>query len=203
MSETEMQDIYKSPEADLAIEKRGDDDVDFFAVSLTKLSVMYIFTFGLYLLVFFYQNWKIQKTKHELNVIPVLRAVFSIFFVHSLFSRMKGEAEKKGLETDVAFSALATVYVILSIAAWLLSNIPAEGVEFAIGYSVSLVLTLAILYPLRRVQKVVNLINDDERGEINSHYTGYNWLFIALGAVIWPFSLIGVYAAVLFPELQG
>jgi len=202
MSDTEVTEIYKSPKADLLTEQEKTDDYQFFSVSLKKLCIMYIATMGMYVLVFFYQHWKAQKTKYGLKINPALRAIFSIFFVHSLFSKMKNEAENKGINQDIAFSMLATTYILCSIGSWVASNVPDTGILFAIGYAASISLTLIALYPLYRVQKVANIINNDENGFSNSNFTGYNWLFLVIGSLLWVISVFGVYISVALPELQ-
>lgn len=196
MSNMEVSEIYKSPQADLTNNLEGDDsDNQFFIISPKKLVIMYILTMGLYVLVYFYQHWKAQKIEHDLKVNPILRSIFSIFFVHSLFSRIKEQATSRNIEETQKLSTLATIYVICSIVSWITSNIPAEGIGFVAGYFSSIAFTFLGLYPLYNAQKVANLINNDENGAKNSNFTGLNWFFMILGGILWLMSLLGVYAS--------
>src|SRR6478752_3968098 len=69
----------------------------YFAVSPAKLIVMSICTFKFYELYWFYKHWnQIRITKRQ-EVLPFLRAMFSIFTCHSLFTRIKDEAQSSGV----------------------------------------------------------------------------------------------------------
>jgi hypothetical protein len=194
-----VEDIYKSPEAELLPEEDPAKLKSFFTVSSKKLILMYILTMGLYALVYFYEHWKAQKIKYELNVIPVLRAVFAIFFVHSLFSKIKGEAEEKGMTDLPALSGLATLFVVLSIVSTILSNVPGEGVGAVVGSLLSIIMSVVALIPLLKAQKVANIINDDEEGLANADLTGVNWIFIILGVLFWLMSIFGVIVLLMMP----
>ena len=50
--------------------------VEFFPVSEGKLITLYILSFGLYGIYWFYKNWKLQQKKIDKKIIPILRAVF-------------------------------------------------------------------------------------------------------------------------------
>ncbi len=194
-----VEDIYKAPDAELVSEEDPAKLKSFFTVSSKKLVLMYIVTMGLYALVYFYEHWKAQKIKYELKVIPVLRAVFAIFFVHSLFSKIKKEAEDKGLSDLPALSGLATLFVVLSIVSTILSNVPGEGMGAVVGSLLSIILSVIALIPLLKAQKVANVINDDEEGQANATLTGVNWIFIILGVLFWLMSLFSLVVLLMIP----
>ena len=191
MSHIDENEIKKSAQASLAAADRSTGHA-FFSVSIKKLCLLYFFTFGIYTLVFFYQNWKLQKLKWSLKVSPVLRSVFAIFFVHSLFSRMTSSAEAKNTEHIPNLSLQATVYVVSSVASGVISNFAeTEPTYPALGVA-SLILLFVALYPLCVAQKLVFKINDDKDGVSNSTFSLTNWIFIVLGALLWLTAIAGI-----------
>ena len=61
----------------------------FFAVSVTKLIVMSIFTLGIYEVYCLYRNWKLIKARDQSDIYPVARAIFAIFYVYQCFARIR------------------------------------------------------------------------------------------------------------------
>lgn len=53
--------------------------LEYFPVSEGKLITLYIISFGLYGVYWFYMNWKLQQAKMDKKIFPVMRAIFSIF----------------------------------------------------------------------------------------------------------------------------
>lgn len=200
MADEQNRDIYTPPDAELGAEA-GLGQEEYFSVSIRKLIVMYAITLGGYSLVYFYQNWKLQKLRHGLNVIPVLRAIFAIFFTHSLFSRIRASAEERSIEGTSGFSGLATLYVVCTLLSSINVNLgPTSQLVYVMLNLAGIVLPLVALYPLVVVQRVVQQINHDEAGELNSQFTVYNWIFILLGAFMWVSILLGIYM-LMFGEL--
>ncbi|BDZ73038.1 hypothetical protein GCM10025856_07570 [Methylophaga marina] len=54
-------------------------DQAYFSVSTTKLKWLYLATFGLYGIYWFYKNWKLQQPYIDDKIMPVMRGIFSIF----------------------------------------------------------------------------------------------------------------------------
>ena len=60
----------------------------FFAVSLPKLAIMSIFSFGLYQVYWFYRNWQLIEKREGRDFALMARALFSVFFCYRLFARV-------------------------------------------------------------------------------------------------------------------
>ena len=80
---------YEAPKSRLetSVEK---GDKQFYVVSVKKFTILFFFTIGMYVLYWFYGNWKRYKAYSGKNIWPVPRAIFAIFFTHSLFSEVQG-----------------------------------------------------------------------------------------------------------------
>jgi hypothetical protein len=57
---------------------------------------------------------------------------------------------------------------------------------------VSLLSVFVLVIPIYLVQKVVNKINSDPQGQLNSSFSIYNFIFIAIGIMLWLLVLIGM-----------
>lgn len=158
---------------------------EFFSVSVKKLCIMYVLTLGLYVLVFFYKNWTLQKYKHQLSVLPALRTIFYIFFTHSLFKRVVDKAKESNIEGVSSFGLLATIFVILNIASSFIGIFAPPQETATIYDAANIALLMIALVPLVKVQKTILIINNDPNGSSNSKFTAYNWIFIVLGGLLW------------------
>lgn len=171
----------------------GITEKQYFTVSTYKLSVMYIMTLGLYAVYWFYKNWSLQKPLMEKKISPVWRSIFSIFFTHSLFVRIRVSAEQKNIVTEYSYSFMATVFVVLLVLGNIIGAFE-RGDTFGPISIVSFILAMAALYPLYVIQNTVNNINDDPHGVFNNEMTFINYVFIVLGAVMWFFIVIAAFA---------
>lgn len=171
-------------------ENTAGTDTAFFPVAEGKLINLYILSFGLYGVYWFYKNWKLQQQYMDKKIYPLLRAIFSIFFIHSLFKRIDRSATQ--LEPQHRFKAnvLATLFVLtiimshvldrLSVSTQLTAVLPKNWIIVA-----SLMLFLFSSYPLVKVQATVNRINHDMLGYLNHKYSLANYALILFGGIFW------------------
>ena len=68
---------YAAPKAALSHHVEGTPDD--YVVAKTKFWVLFVGTFSLYGVYWFYRQWDAQKERNGLNIWPIWRAVFSIF----------------------------------------------------------------------------------------------------------------------------
>ncbi len=169
----------------------------FFPVSEGKLITLYILSFGLYGVYWFYKNWKLQQKSMDKKIYPVWRAIFSIFFTHSLFKRIAQQASHLEHKHQFNANALATFFVAaivvsnimerLSMNTSLLENITSNTVIIS-----SLTLFFLSAYPLAKVQATVNRINNDMLGYLNHKYSLWNYVLIVFGLVFWLMVAMGL-----------
>lgn len=185
-----QQNIYAPPVAHLETDQSL--DYPFFSTSIKKLTILFVATFSLYAVYWFYKQWKHQSPTMAKKIIPALRALFSIFFTHSLFNRVKKDAEAKGIESDINYTMLATTMVALQILSNVLDIVPLDIGIIPLTLT-GIVVIMAMLYPLISVQQKINLINDDPDGASNSSLSAYNYLFIVLGILFWALVVVGMF----------
>ncbi|MBU2876047.1 MULTISPECIES: hypothetical protein [Aliiglaciecola] len=186
--------VYNAPAADLGNLEQHDliDKNAFFVVSRTKLIILSFCTLNLYLIYWFYRNWKLQKDNADFDCTPIVRAIFNIFFTHSLFAQVNDALQSKGIACR-ASGLMATFYVITIIVS-ALTNRWEPSVDQLALYVVFFLATIAlILLPIWYVQDRINQVCDDPQGAQNAALTLTNWIFILLGLIYWGFVFMGIF----------
>jgi hypothetical protein len=147
----------------------GSDQAPYFAVSLLKLTVMSICTFGIYELYWFYKNWNLIKQRERADIMPFWRAVFAYFFCYQCFCQIRGHAESPRLYRSAPAGPPAVGWIITT----LLADLPDPY------YFVSL-FAFVFLLP---VQALANRINATvtPHHDPNRHFTALNLVGIASG----------------------
>jgi hypothetical protein len=181
---------YSPPKARLADVNRPQSS-GYYVVSIRKFTLLFFITLGLYSFYWFTVNWQAYKRESGENIRPIARAIFSIFFVHSLYYKI----DAKRAECNVSFAwspkPLATAYVVLSIVGAILDRLAyleagSPLVDF-LGIA-----TLPFLYYIQLIpQKVVNAFEGDVDGESNDQFTTANIVWIVIGVLLWLMMLIG------------
>ena len=176
-----------------------ENETPFFPVSEGKLITLYILSFGLYGIYWFQQNWKRQQPMMDKKIYPVWRAVFSIFFTHSLFKRIDQQAVHLPQQHKFNANVLATFFVAAIIVSNVIDRLSintdiAQNITNTTLIIISLVLFLFSAYPLAKVQATVNRINNDMLGYLNHKYSVWNYVLIILGIVSWLMLAMGLLA---------
>lgn len=183
--------IYEAPSADLGDEDAGIVD-EFYVVSKKKFIVLYLATMGIYSVYWVYKNWRCYKTVWRTDIWPVPRAIFQIFYMHSLFAKIDETLGRKKIEYSWSPSTLATGYVVLSILSQVLDRLSAKEIGSPITDLLSFGILPLLMLILMQAQAAINLSQDDEFGSRNSQFSVANWLWILLGVIFWAFVGIGL-----------
>jgi len=178
---------------------KDEEQPSYFPVSEGKFLTLYILSFGLYGVFWFYKNWKLQEPLMDKKIYPVWRAIFSIFFTHALFRRIDQSAAHLDKQHRFNANALATFFVAAIVISNILENLSSNsGVLLNMSSNsiiiVSLSLFLASAYPMVKVQATVNRINNDMLGYLNHKYSLWNYVLITLGTLIWIMIALGLLA---------
>lgn len=92
-----MDDNVYAPPASAVVEPApAGADHSFYVVAPAKFCLLFFFTLGMYHVYWFYMQWARYRRGHpEVTIWPVARAIFSVFFAHSLANRLD-EAARAG-----------------------------------------------------------------------------------------------------------
>ena len=80
-----------------------------------KFCVLCIISFGLYEIIWFYNNWRYLRDEKQHNIIPVWRAMLILFFGYSLFRTFTKLANEKGYHSIVPSGFLFLLYIGLKL----------------------------------------------------------------------------------------
>lgn len=185
---------YAAPQSEIDVQTT-DDQLQFYVVSSKKFTLLFLITFGLYSVYWFYKNWRNYKLSSGKNIWPVPRAIFSIFFTHSLFREVDGVIKAKNKEFSWNPGGLATTYVVFSVLSQVLDRLSMKEIGSPYTDILSL-LALPIIYvALAKAQKAINFSQDDPLGTSNSTFTPANYIWFALGILLWLMVLVGLLVA--------
>ncbi|MBA1274220.1 MFS transporter permease [Stutzerimonas azotifigens] len=181
-----MENIYQAPASEL-VEPTTHNA--FFVTSIRKLVVLYFATFGLYAWYWVYKQWQAYRANTGERVWPVARALFQIFFMHSLGRAISRRLEVEGLgRWD--YGANATAYVVLVIASTAL-NFVVGGEAPGMLNLLTILVSLACMLPLTAFQKMANQACGDSLGQGNAKFSWANVLWILLGVIFWALTIAG------------
>lgn len=195
------ENIYEAPESDVAL----DDGVskEFYVVSPAKYAILYISTLGLYKYYWFYKNWSMYEMSSGVRIRPTMRAIFSIFFTHSLFRLF--DAKSKEIDSSYVWSpgGIATIYVLFLIVESLCDGLSSKSIGSPITDIMSLLVFPIIGWTLYKAQFSANIACNDPGGKKNSQLSAVNFIWIFVGAILWLLVGVAVYDAVVgLPEFS-
>ena len=164
----------------------------FYIVSVKKFSVLYLATMGFYQLYWFYKNWSLFRSATKEDIWPAPRAIFSIFFVHSLLRHVYEKIVGAGKTIEVNPQSYATLLVVLLV----ISNGLERAAQKSIGSPYTDIASIAMVFPiffqLRKAQIAINLACDDTDGASNKEFTTVNKMWITLGLIWWGLALLAI-----------
>lgn len=150
----------------------------YFPVSLAKLLVMSLCTFGFYQPFWLFSQWYYVKEREKPTISLLWRVFFAIFFCYPLFRRIRATANAQNISPSFSPASCAVGWIIFV----LMSPTP-----------LFLVSTFSVLF-LLPVQRTVNAINlsADPGHDPNSTFTVLNKAAIAIGALLWLLAITGL-----------
>ncbi|GHB75527.1 hypothetical protein GCM10008107_26420 [Psychrosphaera saromensis] len=170
------------------------NEMEFYVVSPKKFLILFLGTFGMYTVYWFFKHWSQYKKSTNEDMWPIMRGIFSIFFTHSLFALFEMKYKNKTGENPKSINYLATIYVVFAIGCQICSMFSDNGY----GNPITLYLGLLILpiscWVLYKAQSLANYASEDVNGESNSKLTGLNYFWLALAVVFGFLVILGLYA---------
>ena len=179
---------YSPPQSDL--ESPGSVPL-FYIVSVRKFTILFFATLGMYSIYWFFKNWFLYKCETGEKIWPVPRALFSIFFAHSLFSKIQDKLAHGGIRFPWNPSTMATLYVVVSISSNILERMAEKEIWSPYSDVLSFMILPVLYFTLLVPQKAINHAEQDPEGSSNSRLTFANYIWIALGLALWGVGILG------------
>ncbi len=137
---------------------RGVDpgEMHYFPVSSAKFLAMWILTWGVYGIYWYYKNWNYVKNAGSKKIMPVWRSLFYQFWYYPLYLRLCGSMEHAGIDDKSRFPSKNAALIM---AITFLVVIISSGIDELYAIPLTAISGL-IMLPLVRM---VNLINADHK----------------------------------------
>ena len=177
--------IYAPPQASLTSPTPQETARQLYVVSSTKFWLLSIGTMGLFSVYWHYSNWARIRDQDNENIWPVARAIFQIFFFHSLFRRIEARLRASGSDFYWSFEGLATLLVISNVLNGILSRIPDTADELGLIQGLIIGLLFVTTYMEAIAQRAINYAAGDTDGSSNSQITAANAIWLLVGGVLW------------------
>lgn len=159
----------------------------FYVVSKKKVFVLFITTFSLYSVYWFWEPWSKWREATGEKIWPVAR---TLFFTHSLFSTIESAVHKVSGSTHKELSLAATIYIVAEIVFNYMDAFVIEGIV----YTALTILLIGILsLSMWQAQAQSNIASLDSEGLANNRFTLANYIWIVLGSILWLLIIIGSF----------
>lgn len=168
-------------------------NANYYIVSKRKFFALFFSTFSLYAFYWFYQQWSNWKRRTQEKVWPVPRALFNIFFIHSLFKKIHTDAKLVSNSPLPDLQLPATAYVLAQITTNLIDKFLGED-QLSLTMGIITIMFGLIGWCLWQAQKQANIACGDNEGAQNNKFTALNYMWLVLGIVGWLLFALGVFA---------
>ena len=196
--------IYAPPQASLTQETTEPLGLPpFYVVSITKLVLLYVATLGFYTVYWFWKHWSRYKREKKLDIWPVPRAIFGIFFANSLNQEIDQWLRRSGQRYNWSPGMWAGAFISSGIAGRIINRIPDAVLPPLPGFAIGMLLMALNVTSLVQAQRAANLASGDPDGRGNSRLTAANWVCLVLGALFWIVIGLGILAVLWAPELYA
>lgn len=150
-------------------------------------ALLSFFTLGLYNTYWFYKHWRSIKDSTGVNTHPVLSAIFSVFTVYSLLTRIINSAKKHKHKARLNAYLLTFLFIAPSIALTIMIlSSPIERVPVIIWQVAMVIDLLLTCYIIYSIQKAANYNNEIVLGKKISKPATSSWemMFAVFGIII-------------------
>jgi hypothetical protein len=153
-------------------------------MSMNKFIFLSIISLGLYEIWWMYKAWKFYQQKEKLDILPGARALFSIFFMHSLYSKILTSAKSKGFEENYNPTFLFIMFFVLNFS----SRLPYP-------YSfISIFSFIFMLQPFRAFNYYIQQLPEVQI-EVETKLSNRQAILVVIGTLLWILSIIGLIYA--------
>jgi hypothetical protein len=166
----------------------------FYVVAPRKFWLLYMLTLGFYGIAWFYQNWvHFKRATRDDDIWPAPRALFNIFFAHSLGRMVEASIMRDGTDYDWDSTPAATTYVIVTVVAGVCDRLAWNHIGTPTTDFIPLLLLPVAGWQLFSFQQAINVASHDPLGTSNSRMNWVNWIWLGIGTLLTLFAVYGAY----------
>ena len=160
------------------LESAAPAGVFYFPVSLIKLLILSLCTFGLYQPYWLFSHWYYVREREKASISLLCRVFFAVFFCYPLFRRIRATANAQNISPSFSPAGCAAGWIIFT----LLSLTPLVLVS---------PFSALFLLPVQRTVNAINLAADPEH-DPNNTFTVVNKVAIVIGGLLWLLLIVGL-----------
>lgn len=164
--------------------------------ALWRLIILYLITFGLYYIYWFYRNWKHLKIHKNLNISPGLRTagllvpILNILFIYRQFRDINNFAKQAGCTAYSSPGWLAIGYALLWNVSLPLFSYGQRLTNPALLFWISILCLIANLLALLLLMPVHKTLNrywktEQPDREIRTEFSGVEIAFLLISGLVW------------------
>jgi hypothetical protein len=156
----------------------------YFPVSVRKLVVMSLATWGLYEFYWFYENWRLVHARAQMRMMPFWRAFFAPFWAERMFKYIANRALDEGVRPRFSPSPMAGLFALLLL-----------SVKLPDPYSLVAFLSFIPLLPVQRAVIEINRRVAPD-APTNARFSALNVVAVVIGGLL----LLLVVVTTFMPE---
>lgn len=197
--------IYDPPRVDgpAMVAPAAADSAPYFPVSITKLVLLNVASFGMYIIYWFFKNWQREASRTSEKIRPFWRAIFYVFFTPALFENIHRAAVNRQITVPWRHNVSAGVVIVLVIVSRILDRVSARSDDFGVVDLLSVILMAVMTVVFCRIQRTVNALNDDPEGQLNAQFSFWNFALLFVGGVVWVAILLAALDPIWLGEALG
>ena len=189
-----MEPIDRDPEIILDSESLPETKL----LNTSQFIALYILTFGGYSWWWTYKTWRYFRNEKGMDVMPVMRTIFSIFFQYSLFNNVQQLAISKGYEKRYSAIGLYLLMLAITITSTMLnlsgnydrSSGQANGAYEVFVMALSFLTMFVFIQPFNALNFCLEQNNERV---VEGKFETRHYILMALGILIWIFFFVGVF----------
>ena len=147
-----------------------------------KFIFLFIVSLGLYNIWWMYKTWKLFKDREDSDIMPAARAIFAIFFLHSLFDKIQEFAKSTGYTQSFS----STAYFIGFVAFNMSSRLP--GGLWVISF-----LSVLCLIPALEAFNYGIKHSGDYKVIEDDKFNQNQIILTVIGTIFWALAIIGMF----------
>ena len=152
----------------------------YYPVSPVKLISMWIFTFGLYSLYWFYKNWFFVKKRDGSSIMPTGRSIFNYFWYYPLYTELNKDNSTRFEQSHIPGKFVAAICATSYLLIGLFSDLGGFTILF-------LVIGALLILPLANY---INFINNNNTAYAhNSSWSFRHYLLAVISTPLLVFSM--------------
>jgi hypothetical protein len=135
-----------------------------------------------------YRQWSYLKEKEDLDILPAVRSIFGIFYIHGLLNRINAMVRTKGIEESASL-LLGWGFIVFNIISAILNRVE-DKMYFLLSIMFLILSSACLFHP---VEQLNQYWEKESPNYIEEKYNITEIIFIVIFSLIWCFILIGLY----------